>query len=276
MNMRNAAIIGAAVLLLAVGGLGWSLLGQASAPIPPDPAAEPLPVPPVPPRIAEGARYEQCLAMLPDDPRGAASFAESWSDGGEGATHCRALAEVALGNVETGARQLESLAAGSHAPLAARAAVYGQAAQAWLMAGEAAHAFSASTAALAFTPDDADMLTDRAVAAGALGRFEEALDDLTHALDVDPHRTEDLVLRAAAWRHLGQLELAQDDVDRALAIDHDNAEALLERGILRQRRNDAAGARGDWERAMTLAPDSATADLAEQNLALLEAGPASK
>jgi regulator of sirC expression with transglutaminase-like and TPR domain len=48
---------------------------------------------------------------------------------------------------------------------------------------------------------------------------------------------------------------------------------LLERGILRQRRNDDEGARADWQRAISLAPDTATADLAEQNLALLEAGP---
>jgi regulator of sirC expression with transglutaminase-like and TPR domain len=72
---------------------------------------------------------------------------------------------------------------------------------------------------------------------------------------------------------LGQLGLAQDDIDRAIAIDPDNPEALLERGIIRQRQNDAAGARADWERAITLAPDTPTADLAQQNLALLEAGP---
>ena len=302
MTTRPATIVGAVVLLLAAGGLGWILLGQASAPAadeaapaqaapadaasapvaPADaaPAAvarrEPLPVPPVPPRVAEGARYEQCLAMVPDDPRGAVSFAEGWTDGGEGATHCRAMAEVSLGNVETGAKLLERIAADSHVAPAARAAVYGQAAQAWLMAGNAANAFRAGTAALALTPDDADMLVDRAVAAGSLNRFEDAQDDLTHALDVDPHRAETLVLRASAWRHLGQLDLAQDDIDRALTIDPDNAEALLERGILRERRNDWDGARSDWEQAIALAPDSATADLAEQNLALLEAGPASK
>ena len=241
MNTRNAAIVGAVVLLLAAGGLGWTLLGHASPPAPdgaapiaagpiaggpiaagPDEAAptqaappeagpaspprQTLPVPPVPPRVAEGARYEQCLAMLPDDPRGAASFAEGWTDGGEGAVHCHALAEVSLGNAETGAKLLERLAATSHAPPAARAVVFGQAAQAWLMTGNAANAYRASTSALALTPDDADMLVDRAVAAGGLNRFEDAEDDLTRALDADPRRAETLVLRASAWRHLGQLE----------------------------------------------------------------------
>ncbi len=271
---RNAAIAGTMLLLLAAGVLGWWELGDDAPTAAPGSAGEPLPVPPVPPRVAEGPRYEQCLAMLPDDPRGAASLAETWTDGGEGAAHCHAMAEVSLGDVETGAKNLERLAADSHAPPAARAVVYGQAAQAWLMAGDAAHAFSAGTAALALTPDDADLRVDHAVAAAALERFDDALDDLTHALDVDPHLTEAMVLRAAAWRHLGLLDLAQDDIDRAIAIDPEDAEALLERGVLRQRRNDWTGARRDWERAIELAPDSATADLAEQNLALLEAGPA--
>ena len=212
--------------------------------------------------------------MLPNDPRGAANFAAGWTDGGDGAAHCAALAEVALGNVQMGADHLASLAAASHAPAAARAAVYEQAAGAWLMAGQAQQAFDAGTAALALTPDDADLLVDRAVAAAALNRFDAALTDLTHALEIDPNRAEVLVLRAAAWRHLGQLGLAEEDVDRAIAIDPDNAEAMLERGILRQRHDDPAGAREDWERAIVLAPNSATADLAEQNLALLEAGPA--
>jgi regulator of sirC expression with transglutaminase-like and TPR domain len=72
---------------------------------------------------------------------------------------------------------------------------------------------------------------------------------------------------------MGQLDRAQDSLDLALGRDPDNAEALLERGILRQRHDDRAGARRDWERAIELSPDSTTADLAQQNLALLEAGP---
>jgi len=273
MNMRAAVIGGVVLFLLAAGGLGWHFLGDVSSPDTSLPGSAPLPVPPVPPRLVEGARYEQCLAMLPNDPRGAANFAASWTDGGEGAAHCSALAEVALGNVQMGADHLARLAAASHAPAAARAAVYEQAAGAWLMAGQAAHAFDAGTAALALAPDDADLLVDRAVAAAAINRFDDALADLTHALDIDPGRAEVLVLRAATWRHLGQLGLAQDDIDRAIAIDPENAEAMLERGILRQRHDDPAGARDDWERAIVLAPNSPTADLAEQNLALLEAGP---
>jgi hypothetical protein len=42
---------------------------------------------------------------------------------------------------------------------------------------------------------------------------------------------------------------------------------------VRERQGDRAGARADWQRARLLDPTGTTADLAEQNLALLDAGP---
>ena len=236
---------------------------------------EALPIPPIPPRIAEGAEYDRCLDMLSTDPAGARAFADAWlaTGGGDGATHCLALAQIALGSPETGAETMDRMASASHAPAAARAAIHGQAGQAWLMAGDAGRAYGSATMALSLTPDDADLLIDRSIASATQERYHDAIDDLTHALDLDPRRLDALVFRAAAWRHLDQPGLAQDDVDRALAQDPDNPDALLERGIIRQRNNDRAGARSDWERAVALAPDSPTADLAQQNLALLEAGP---
>jgi regulator of sirC expression with transglutaminase-like and TPR domain len=141
------------------------------------------------------------------------------------------------------------------------------------MTGDADRALAAATLALSLSADDPDLLIDRAVAAGSLERWQDAVDDLTHALEEDPRRADAMVLRGSAWRHLGQLDLAEDDIARALEMDPENAEGLLERGIIRQRRNDSPGARADWERAIALSPDSPTADLAQQNLALLEAGP---
>ncbi len=168
---------------------------------------------------------------------------------------------------------LDQLANASHAQSGARASVYGQAGQAWLMAGEPGRALGSATLALSLTPDDADLLIDRSIAAATLEHYDDAVDDLTHALDLDPRRADALVFRGAAWRHLGHPELAQDDIDRAFAQDPENPDALLERGILRQRRGDREGARSDWEHAIALSPDTATSDLAQQNLALLEAGP---
>jgi tetratricopeptide (TPR) repeat protein len=280
MNTRTA-ILGVAVIAAAgavaaaAGAAAWLVWGVGQPSAAASETAPPLPIPPVPPRIAQGEQYEGCLEMLTYDPPGAATFAESWqaNGGGEGATHCLALARIALGQDDSGAQMLEALAASSHAPEAARAAIYGQAAQAWEEMGNIPRALAAATLALALSPDDPDLLVDRAVAAGNIDRYQDAIDDLTHALDIDPKRLDAMVLRGTAWRHLGRLELAQDDIDRVLIVDPDHAEALLERGILRQRRNDRDGARDDWERAASLAPDSATADLAQQNLALLEAGP---
>jgi len=276
MTTRAVILAGVAALLLAGlgGGAWWELAPGPDAADAADVEA-PLPLPPVPPRIAQGDQYESCLAMLPTDPEGAQALAETWetAGGGDAAEHCLALARIELGDPEEGATLLEKIGGGSHGPAVARASIYGQATQAWLMAGNADRAFAAATLALSLSSDDPDLLIDRSVAAGALERWQDAVDDLTHALEVDPHRADAIVLRGSALRHLGKLDEAEDDIARALTMDPQNAEGLLERGILRERRNDAAGARADWERAIALAPDSATADLAQQNLALLEAGP---
>ena len=229
-----------------------------------------------PPRLAEGPDYERCLSLLRQDPEGANRYAAAWEagGGGEGARHCAALALLALGEPERAAERLEGLAARSGAAAAARAAVHAQAAQAWMAAGQPGRAFAAATLGLVLTPDDAELLTDRALALGALGRDAEAVGDLDRVVALDPDRAEALVLRAAAMRRLDRAAEAEDDLERALALAPDSAEALLERGILRRLRGDAAGAREDWARVAALAPGTATADLALQNLALSDPDPA--
>jgi len=260
-----------AAALAAVAGGTWLAL----RPEPVETLEEALPLPPEPPRLADGPEMESCLGLLRVDPEGALAYAMRWEieGGGEGAQQCAGLALIALGEPQRAAQRLELLAMNSQAGPAARAAVFTQAAQAWLMAGEANRAFGATTMALTLTPDDADLLVDRAVALGTLARYSEAVMDLDRALTLDPTRAEALVFRAAAWRHMDRAEAARRDVERAIAITPDNPEALLERGILRQLAGDTEGARMDWERAVELAPNSATADLALQNLALNEAGP---
>lgn len=264
------------------GVLGLLLLGSASAAwfvLAPGPDSEApeerLPLPPLPPRMAGSDEYAACLDRIPADPTGAASMAETWANGSGGgpALHCLGLARVALGDAADGANLLTRAAEDNATPPAARAAIYGQVAEAWMIADDIPRAFGASSIALSFAPDDPDLLVDHAVAAAALGSYSAALDDLTHALEVDPQRTDALTLRGATFRRTGDIAHAQDDIDRALTLDPDNAEALLERGILCQRRDDEACARRDWERAIAIAPDSPAADLAQQNLALLEAGP---
>jgi tetratricopeptide (TPR) repeat protein len=238
-------------------------------------AGEPLPLPPDIPRIASGPQYDECLGLLRRDPDEALTFAESWeaAQGGEGARHCGALALLALNEPEKAAERLEALARNGTGSATARAAIFSQAVQAWMMANQSGRAFGAATMGLTIAPGDLDLMLDRAVALGTLGRYAEALEDLARVLEADPDRAEAWVFRAASLRHMDRVEQAATAVDRALRLAPENAEALLERGIIRQLRGDVRGARADWERTIEVAPDSAAADLAQQNLALNEAGP---
>ena len=238
-------------------------------------ADDTLPIPPVPPRISESTDYDRCLDMLPDDPSGADALAATLAASGatEPAQHCHALAQVELGNSAVGAALLDKLASTSNGPAASRAVLFGQADRAWTMAGDTAQAYTSATRALALSPDDPELLIGHAIAGMALQHCAEAAADLDRALELDPRRADAMTLRASAHRCLGQLDQAQADIDHALVLDDDNPDSFLERGIIRQRRGNLDGAREDWQHAAELAPDTATADLAEQNLALLEAGP---
>jgi tetratricopeptide (TPR) repeat protein len=234
-----------------------------------------LPLPPFPPRIAEGKDYETCLAALVGDPAGAIALADAWvaSGGGDGAAHCQGLALIVTGKLEAGATVLEELAQRSGPPPMARALVLSQASQARLMVSQPDKAAADASEALVLSPDDTELFIMRASAEGMLERFQDAVVDLGAALQIDANRTDALVSRAVMHRQLNELDLAQSDVTRALDLDPDYPDALLERGILRERMGDRAGARADWEHARTVDPNSTTADLAEQNLSLLEAGP---
>lgn len=262
-------LAGAAMLLVAAGGGAWWFLSAPGA-------EDPLPTPPDPPRLVDAPEYERCLQMLDGDPEGARNLADNWAmeGGGEAAAHCAALAILNLGEAERAAEALERIAARSQAGLAARAAVFGQAGEAWIAAGRPQRAHAALTLALALTPADPDLLTERALASLALDRPAEALGDAELVVGADPSRGEAWIVRAAALRRLERMDPAKDSIAQALRLEPDNVEALLERGIIRQAQGDGAGARADWERVVELAPDSAAADLAAQNMALIEAGPA--
>ncbi|MCX7932680.1 MAG: tetratricopeptide repeat protein [Rhodovarius sp.] len=287
MPLPRPALVFACVVLAGLGLLGWRLesawqarqaerQAAAASPSAATAAETALPLPPDPPRLSADPEYDRCLAMVRDDPIAALAFAEGWEragGGSEAARHCIAWALLGLGEPERAADQLERLALGSRAGATARAALFGQAGQAWMMAGQADRAFAAITMALTLTPRDPDLLVDRAVALASLNRHAEALPDLEAALAIDPDRLEALVFRAAALRRLERLAEARQSVERALALSPDHPEGLLERGILRQLAGDEAGARRDWERGLEGAPGSPAADLAEQNLSLSAAGP---
>jgi tetratricopeptide (TPR) repeat protein len=266
----------AAVALSTLGVAAWIGIAPREALTAENPINPPATASPAPRRLDDGPAFERCIGLLRQDPESARRFAEAWAreGGGEGAGHCQALALLGLGETSQAAQRLETLASQSRAASPARAAVFAQATQAWLLAGQGNRAFAAATLALTLAPEDPELLVDRAVVLGSLSRYGEAIEDLDRALTLDPTRAEALVFRAAAHRHRDERALAARDIGLALSLQADNAEALLERGIIRQMQGDLAGARADWEQVIRLAPTSSTADLAAQNLALNEAGPA--
>jgi tetratricopeptide (TPR) repeat protein len=215
-----------------------------------------------------------CLSMLADDPAGAADYAEDWSrqGGADRAARCAALATVALGDPESGARTLDGLSQTTSLPAQRRAMLADEAAKAWLLASEPAPALASAGLALALDPAP-EIAIEHGRAALAAHRPALTIADLSPVLAASPDRADALIVRAAALRETGALDAARADIDRACRLQPDEPAALLERGILRERAGDLDGARTDWSRVLAVAPDTHEADLAQQDLALLEAGP---
>ena len=255
--------------------------GAAFAAAPAEPAgpnltdAPSLLLPPAPPKSADrdAATYERCIKLARDDPAAARKLAQTWHGhgGAHPADHCLAVALVGLKQYKEAASRLEKLAqAMLHAPAPLRAGVLDQAAQAWLLAGDPGRAYAADGAALGLRPDDADLLVDRAEAAGAARWFDKAIADLDRVLKANPARLNALIYRASAYRELGRLNPALADIEAALKQAPDSVPALLERGNIRSLRGDLDGARQDWARVATLAPGSAAEAAAQANIKRLD------
>ncbi|MHA1564782.1 MAG: tetratricopeptide repeat protein [Alphaproteobacteria bacterium] len=246
--------------------VGWSLavLAGTSAFGAPETAFSDLP---------SAQAYEQCLGLARSDPTEAFEAAIDWRDtgGGMAAQHCTAVALAEMGQFQEAATRLEKIAdkMTGFAPQA-RAAVVGQAGAAWWQAGRTARAYGALTTAITLDPDNVDLLITRGEVLASAANFWEALDDFNDALEQAPGRVDALIFRAAAYRYVDALDLARDDLERALALDGDNPDALVERGIVRRLDGDGVGARADWMRILRVAPGSPAADVARDNIALMD------
>ncbi|HEX3499023.1 MAG TPA: tetratricopeptide repeat protein [Stellaceae bacterium] len=225
----------------------------------------------------EAEHYTRCMEAARRTPQAAFDDANAWriAGGGHPAEHCADVALIGLGRYAEAAGKLEALAdTMTKGPVELRAQVLDQAGQSWLLAGDPARAAGALSAALALTPNDADLLIDRAEALAGEKNFREAITDLDGALQLDAKRVDALVFRASAHRSLEQYDQARRDVDAALRLTPDQPDALLERGNIRSITGDEAGARKDWQRVVQVAPNSATEGAAKANLAKLDAAPA--
>ena len=225
---------------------------------------------------ARAQQYEDCMTLTRRVPADAYESALAWESqgGGDPARHCVAVALIGLGKYQDAAKKLESLGADlatANPQLASTA--FGQAGQAWSLAGDTRQALAAASAGLKLMPEDVDLLVDRAIDYATLGDFKSAVADLDKAQGVAPERADVLVYRASAWRFLNDLTKARADADAALALEPKNAEALLERGNIRRLSSDAAGARQDWMQVVALAGGTPAGDAAQANLEKLDVKP---
>ncbi len=219
---------------------------------------------------AASARYNRCLALASGKPEAALTEAGLWmrSGGGVPAEHCAALALVGLQRYAEAAPQLDALARGRGTPAELRSALFGQAGNAFLLAGDSARAVASFTAGLTLTASDPDLFADLARAQAMRKNWSEVVLDLNAALALAPYRADLLVLRASAHRALKQLPAAHDDLTAALAMRRD-AGALVERGLLRRDLGDMGGARADFRAALAAKPSAAVAAQARDQLDVL-------
>jgi tetratricopeptide (TPR) repeat protein len=218
--------------------------------------------------MSDAVHYNTCLASSKTDPATALANAEAWakSGGGVPADHCGALALVNLKRYAEAARRLDQIAADRGVPnISFRVALYDQAGNAWLLAGDGAHAVQSFSAALALSADDADLFADLARAQAMRQNWHEVDLDLNAALRLSPRRADLLVLRASARRALQRYQEAIADIDAALNLKPNDGDALVERGLLRKQLGDLGGARRDF-RAALKSSTGETAAQAKDNL----------
>ena len=220
------------------------------------------------------ADYDDCVAAVSANAKNALPQAEEWSrtGGGAPAEHCAALALSSLNRYRDAAAKLDALAnrpgVGDYR---SRASLYDQAGNAWLLAERAQEAARSFSSALRLTPDDAEMLADRARARAVLKNWTGMEADLSAAIRIDQNRADLLSLRAVARRHLDRKEGAATDILRALTIYPDYPAALIQRGAMRLEAGDINGARRDWQKAAQKGGDTAVE--AKRLLATLPVAP---
>ena len=202
---------------------------------------------------SDASHYRRCLADAETNPAAALADAEAWikSAAAVPAEHCAAMALVNLKRYAEAGSRLDK-AAGGPARLDAsfRVALFNQAGNAWLLAGDGARAVQSFSGALALSAGDADLFADLARAQAMRHDWQEVVLDLNAALQLAPRRADLLVLRASARRALKNYEDAKGDIEAALKLKPGDGDALVERGLLRRQLGDVGGARRDFQAAL--------------------------
>ncbi|MEO1015201.1 MAG: hypothetical protein AAFX08_08445 [Pseudomonadota bacterium] len=182
-------------------------------------------------------QYADCVALIAENPELGEASARAWmiDGGGAPALHCAAVAHLALDRPRLAAVRLLELSERSDVgDDDARATVLGEAALAWVEAEEPGFAEEAAEAALASAPWRADLAIVAAKAHASAGSWQAAADAVTAAEDGDAKTAEAYIIRARAKRALGKDEEAAEDVVRALQLNPFDLDALVLRGELIQ------------------------------------------
>jgi tetratricopeptide (TPR) repeat protein len=221
---------------------------------------------------SDSARYRRCLADSNANPTIALADAQAWakSGGGVPAGHCTALALVGLKRYAEAGAQLDKIAGSRDVPgVEFRVELFDQAGNAWLLAGDGAHAVQSFSSALTLSAGDADLFADLARAQAMVKNWHEVDLDLNAALQINPRRADLLVLRASARRALNRYDDARGDIEAALKLKPNDGNALVERGLLRRQLGDVGGARRDFQAALKTGSGEAAAE-ARDNLDALK------
>jgi tetratricopeptide (TPR) repeat protein len=224
-------------------------------------------------KIDHPAEYSACLTLADENPTEAYRSGLAWFKAGGGlpARHCVAVALVGLGDHEAAATRFETLAEEVEVDRSElRAAMLGQAGQAWLLAGRPVRASQVQDTAISLKPGDPNLLVDRAVSLMTRKRYPAALADLDKALRLAPDFADAYLYRASAKRYSNDIGGAWVDVSDALALAPGLPAALLERGILNQIDGDLESARYDWLAVIEAAPESDEARAARARIEAMD------
>ena len=102
----------------------------------------------------------------------------------------------------------------------------------------------------------------------ALGRLDEAVDDLSALIDLDPYYTDYLTERARASRARGDLAAALADYDRAVELAPPFPELYYNRGTGRVEMGDLKGAMADFDYVLDMEPGDLPTRIARAELHL--------
>jgi len=188
-------------------------------------------------RLPSYAKHKDCLERIAVDNDLAYEEAMIWQDegGGRRAKHCVAMALYALGHEDEAAKRLDALAIASDGGTKLmRADFYAEAANFWLVDGQADRAYKSASEGLKLRKDHVDLRIARARAYALLERYDYAETDLTSVLKFSPNNADALRYRADTKMKQGRLDEARIDIERALRADPTKVETALLRGQIRE------------------------------------------